>query len=155
MGRGLHGKGLSEDAARTTANSSAPPFDRLRGGRAAAAPGWSGRPRSMAPRTAALDRWRRWCAVVGICGRSGRGKSMLLRLLLRLDEPSSGAIAVGGVDLRQIPPSGPTWLVQTVGRGEGGALARWQRLRSRRGRSAAPASRTTSRPSRWKLTPVV
>ncbi|WP_437669789.1 ATP-binding cassette domain-containing protein [Sorangium sp. So ce131] len=43
-------------------------------------------------------------AVVGVCGRSGSGKSMLLRLLLRLDEPSSGAIAVGGVDLRRIPP---------------------------------------------------
>ncbi|AUX44894.1 ABC transporter [Sorangium cellulosum] len=43
-------------------------------------------------------------AVVGVCGRSGSGKSMLLRLLLRLDEPSSGVIAVGGVDLRRIPP---------------------------------------------------
>lgn len=38
-------------------------------------------------------------AIVGICGRSGGGKSTLVRLLLRLDEPSSGAIAVDGVDL--------------------------------------------------------
>jgi ABC-type multidrug transport system fused ATPase/permease subunit len=38
-------------------------------------------------------------AIVGICGRSGGGKSTLVRLLLRLDEPSSGAISVDGVDL--------------------------------------------------------
>jgi ABC-type multidrug transport system fused ATPase/permease subunit len=38
-------------------------------------------------------------AIVGICGRSGGGKSTLVRLLLRLDEPTSGSIAVDGVDL--------------------------------------------------------
>lgn len=38
-------------------------------------------------------------AVVGICGSSGGGKSTLVRLLLRLDEPSSGAIAIDGADL--------------------------------------------------------
>ncbi|WP_438022505.1 ATP-binding cassette domain-containing protein [Sorangium sp. So ce233] len=54
-------------------------------------------------------------AVVGICGRSGSGKSMLLRLLLRLDEPSSGAITVGGVDLRQIPPEALPRLFGVVG----------------------------------------
>ncbi|WP_437949905.1 ABC transporter ATP-binding protein [Sorangium sp. So ce296] len=54
-------------------------------------------------------------AVVGICGRSGSGKSMLLRLLLRLDEPSSGAIAVGGVDLRRIPPGELPRLFGVVG----------------------------------------
>ncbi|WP_437995749.1 ABC transporter ATP-binding protein [Sorangium sp. So ce185] len=54
-------------------------------------------------------------AVVGICGRSGSGKSMLLRLLLRLDEPSSGAIAVGGVDLRRIPPGELQRLFGVVG----------------------------------------
>ncbi|XXX72891.1 ABC transporter ATP-binding protein [Sorangium sp. So ce134] len=54
-------------------------------------------------------------AVVGVCGRSGSGKSMLLRLLLRLDEPSSGAIAVGGVDLRQIPPEELPRLFGVVG----------------------------------------
>ncbi|WP_437313493.1 ATP-binding cassette domain-containing protein [Sorangium sp. So ce385] len=54
-------------------------------------------------------------AVVGICGRSGSGKSMLLRLLLRLDEPSSGAITVGGVDLRRIPPGELPRLFGVVG----------------------------------------
>ncbi|WP_438021557.1 ATP-binding cassette domain-containing protein [Sorangium sp. So ce315] len=54
-------------------------------------------------------------AVVGICGRSGSGKSMLLRLLLRLDEPSSGAITVGGVDLRRIPPEELPRLFGVVG----------------------------------------
>ncbi|WP_437596028.1 ABC transporter ATP-binding protein [Sorangium sp. So ce590] len=53
--------------------------------------------------------------VVGVCGRSGSGKSMLLRLLLRLDEPSSGAISVGGVDLRQIPPEHLPRLFGVVG----------------------------------------
>ncbi|UQA63503.1 ABC transporter ATP-binding protein/permease [Polyangium aurulentum] len=43
-------------------------------------------------------------AVVAIVGASGSGKSTLLRLLLRLDDPSSGAIAVGGVDLTSIAP---------------------------------------------------
>lgn len=38
-------------------------------------------------------------AVVGVCGRSGCGKSTLVRLLLRLDEPTSGAIQVDGAEL--------------------------------------------------------
>lgn len=38
-------------------------------------------------------------AIVGVCGRSGGGKSTLVRLLLRLDEPTGGAIEVDGVDL--------------------------------------------------------
>jgi ABC-type multidrug transport system fused ATPase/permease subunit len=41
-------------------------------------------------------------SIVGICGRSGCGKSTLLRLLLRLDEPSSGAIRIGGVDVKRL-----------------------------------------------------
>ena len=43
-------------------------------------------------------------ALVGICGRSGGGKSTLLRLLLRLDDPSAGSISVDGVDVRRIVP---------------------------------------------------
>ena len=43
-------------------------------------------------------------AVVAICGPSGSGKSSLLRLLLRLDDPDSGGIALDGTDLRRIEP---------------------------------------------------
>lgn len=38
-------------------------------------------------------------AVVGVCGPSGCGKSTLVRLLLRLDEPAAGEIAIDGADL--------------------------------------------------------
>ena len=41
---------------------------------------------------------------VGIIGRIGCGKSTLLRLLVRLIEPSSGAIRLDGRDLRQVSP---------------------------------------------------
>ncbi|KAJ0300193.1 hypothetical protein COL516b_008544 [Colletotrichum fioriniae] len=40
---------------------------------------------------------------VAICGRTGSGKSTLLALLLRLHEPSAGAIEVDGVDIRSVP----------------------------------------------------
>ena len=40
---------------------------------------------------------------VAITGRSGAGKSSLLALLLRLAQPTSGAIEVGGADLAAIP----------------------------------------------------
>ncbi|HEY52191.1 MAG TPA: ATP-binding cassette domain-containing protein [Caldilineae bacterium] len=42
--------------------------------------------------------------VVTIVGPSGAGKSSLLRLLNRLDEPSSGEIFLDGQDYRSIPP---------------------------------------------------
>jgi putative ABC transport system ATP-binding protein len=42
--------------------------------------------------------------VLAIVGPSGSGKSSLLRLLNRLDEPSSGTVYVAGTDYRQIPP---------------------------------------------------
>ncbi len=41
---------------------------------------------------------------VGIIGRIGCGKSTLLRLMVRLIEPSSGAIRLDGRDLRQASP---------------------------------------------------
>jgi ABC-type Fe3+/spermidine/putrescine transport system ATPase subunit len=42
--------------------------------------------------------------LVGIVGPSGSGKSSFLRLLNRLDEPTSGAVFLAGQDYRQLPP---------------------------------------------------
>ena len=41
---------------------------------------------------------------LAIVGPSGSGKTSLLRLLNRLDEPTSGTVFLGGVDYRQIAP---------------------------------------------------
>lgn len=42
--------------------------------------------------------------LLAVVGRSGSGKSSFLRLLNRLDEPTSGAVYLEGMDYRQIPP---------------------------------------------------
>jgi len=42
--------------------------------------------------------------VLAIVGPSGSGKSSLLRLLNRLDEPNSGTVYLEGIDYRQIEP---------------------------------------------------
>ena len=42
--------------------------------------------------------------VLAITGSSGSGKTSLLRLLNRLDEPTSGTVFVEGTDYRKIPP---------------------------------------------------
>jgi putative ABC transport system ATP-binding protein len=42
--------------------------------------------------------------VLAVVGPSGSGKSSLLRLLNRLDEPTSGTVYVQGTDYRQIAP---------------------------------------------------
>jgi len=42
--------------------------------------------------------------LLGIVGASGSGKSSLLRLLNRLDEPSAGTVFLDGIDYRQIQP---------------------------------------------------
>ena len=42
--------------------------------------------------------------LLGIVGPSGSGKSSFLRLLNRLDEPTSGTVFLEGQDYRQLPP---------------------------------------------------
>lgn len=42
--------------------------------------------------------------LLGIVGPSGSGKSSLLRLLNRLDEPTGGTVYLSGTDYRQLPP---------------------------------------------------
>lgn len=42
--------------------------------------------------------------VLGIIGPSGAGKSSFLRLLNRLDEPTSGTVFLDGTDYRKLPP---------------------------------------------------
>ncbi|MGV6875849.1 ABC transporter ATP-binding protein [Pseudochelatococcus sp. B33] len=42
--------------------------------------------------------------LIAVVGPSGAGKSTLARLLLRLDDPSSGRVTIGGVDMRALPP---------------------------------------------------
>ena len=44
------------------------------------------------------------CELLGIVGPSGSGKSSFLRLLNRLDEPTSGTVFLDNEDYRQIPP---------------------------------------------------
>ncbi len=41
---------------------------------------------------------------LGVVGPSGAGKSSFLRLLNRLDEPTSGTVFLNGEDYREIPP---------------------------------------------------
>jgi ABC-type multidrug transport system fused ATPase/permease subunit len=50
--------------------------------------------------------------ILGLLGRTGSGKSSLARLLLRLYDPKSGVIRLGGVPINQTPS---TDLPQTVG----------------------------------------
>jgi putative ABC transport system ATP-binding protein len=42
--------------------------------------------------------------LIGVVGPSGSGKSSFLRLLNRLDEPTSGTVFLGGQDYRHLPP---------------------------------------------------
>ena len=43
---------------------------------------------------------------MGIVGPSGSGKSSIVRLLLRLHDPQTGAVRIGGQDLRTLDPDG-------------------------------------------------
>jgi ABC-type multidrug transport system fused ATPase/permease subunit len=40
---------------------------------------------------------------LGLLGRTGSGKTTLTRLLLRLYDPTHGAVRLGGIDLREVP----------------------------------------------------
>ncbi len=51
---------------------------------------------------------------VGIVGPSGSGKSTIVRLLLRLHDPASGTIRVGGQDLRSLDPEMVRRLIAVV-----------------------------------------
>ncbi|MCB5161256.1 ABC transporter ATP-binding protein [Marinomonas algarum] len=42
--------------------------------------------------------------VLGIIGATGSGKSTILNLIARLNDPSAGRITLGGVDLREVAP---------------------------------------------------
>lgn len=53
-------------------------------------------------------------SVTGLVGPSGSGKSTLAQLLLRFYTPQNGAIKIGGVDLRDIPPMKLTKLISYV-----------------------------------------
>ncbi|HEV2957635.1 MAG TPA: ABC transporter ATP-binding protein [Xanthobacteraceae bacterium] len=51
---------------------------------------------------------------VGIVGPSGSGKSTLATLLLRLYDPQSGAVRIGGVDLKTLDPEAARALIAVV-----------------------------------------
>lgn len=41
---------------------------------------------------------------IAVAGRSGSGKSSLLKILLRLHDPQTGSVLIDGVDIRQVAP---------------------------------------------------
>jgi ATP-binding cassette subfamily C protein CydCD len=51
---------------------------------------------------------------VGIVGPSGSGKSTIVRLLLRLHDPQTGAIEIGGEDLRSLDPDAVRRMIAVV-----------------------------------------
>ena len=51
---------------------------------------------------------------VGIVGPSGSGKSTIVRLLLRLHDPESGTICIGGQDLRALDPEAVRRMIAVV-----------------------------------------
>jgi ATP-binding cassette subfamily C protein CydCD len=51
---------------------------------------------------------------VGIVGPSGSGKSSIVRLLLRLHDPQSGSIRLGGHDLRTLDPDAVRQMIAVV-----------------------------------------
>src|SRR5690606_23859482 len=43
--------------------------------------------------------------IVALVGSTGAGKSTITNLLIRADDPGSGAVRIGGVDLRDADPA--------------------------------------------------
>lgn len=52
--------------------------------------------------------------LTALVGPSGSGKTTLTRLLMRHADPQAGAIEIGGVDLRRLPPAALNALISTV-----------------------------------------
>ena len=61
-------------------------------------------PGGLEPAVAGLDLRVGPGELVALVGENGAGKSTLVKLLLRFYDPDAGAVRVGGVDLREIPP---------------------------------------------------
>ena len=51
---------------------------------------------------------------VGVVGPSGSGKSSIVRLLLRLHDPQTGAVRIGGQDLRGLDPDAVRGMIAVV-----------------------------------------
>ena len=51
---------------------------------------------------------------VGVVGPSGSGKSTIVRLLLRLHDPQSGAVRIGGADVRALDPEAERRMIAVV-----------------------------------------
>ena len=49
---------------------------------------------------------------VGICGERGAGKTTMFKLLLRLYDPETGVVKVGGRDIKEL---NPVWLRSQIG----------------------------------------
>ncbi|MBQ1784200.1 MAG: ABC transporter ATP-binding protein [Gammaproteobacteria bacterium] len=54
------------------------------------------------------------CSMTALVGPSGSGKTTMTRLLLRHSDPQVGAVRIGGVDLRALPPEELNTLISVV-----------------------------------------
>ena len=43
-------------------------------------------------------------SIVALLGASGSGKTTLLQIIAGLQEPDSGSLRIGGLDMRSVPP---------------------------------------------------
>ncbi len=87
-------------------------LDRVEGRLDFEAVGFAYPSRPDVPVLAALDLTLRPGELVALVGPSGAGKSTVASLVLRLYDPTTGAIRLDGVDLRELDPS---WLREQVG----------------------------------------